>query len=293
MGNCSCSVNGTALCYHVNGNCFCRQNYYGRTCELYCPFGYLDGVCHTVPMKAGFCSCASDLYRCDNETGCVCKDGFDCEGGTHFIDFASLRANEESSSHHATYVSVIATVLLLALIITVLFVIYYRRRMRRMQKDLEHRSVRYIENSVQGHHQEIKKNELVISNSDPLDEMEPKVYATNNASAAANNSNATRNNEKNVNIDKFKLGVEEGQEGEASTSTQGACALANVNLFQENGSPTKEKNNAKLADLYRKANKTNNVRELQDNAENRELEDEDDEDMEPKMRLKKSNNQEQ
>ena len=60
---CSCSSNGTALCYHENGNCFCKTNYYGRKCEMYCPFGYLNGVCHQTPLTDGFCSCASDLYR--------------------------------------------------------------------------------------------------------------------------------------------------------------------------------------------------------------------------------------
>ena len=91
---CDCSKNGTALCYHENGNCFCKSNYYGRKCEMFCPFGYLDGVCHSEPMEAGFCSCSSDLYRCDEERGCVCKDGLDCEGGTQFIDFASLQVSE-------------------------------------------------------------------------------------------------------------------------------------------------------------------------------------------------------
>ncbi len=61
--NCSCSSSGTALCYHENGNCFCRTNHYGRRCEMHCPFGYLDGVCHTEPMAQGHCSCASDMYR--------------------------------------------------------------------------------------------------------------------------------------------------------------------------------------------------------------------------------------
>ncbi len=78
-------------------------------------------------MAAGSCSCASDMYRCDDERGCVCKDGLDCEGGTQFIDFASLsQAQDEGAASHARTVSIIATVLLLALIVTVLAVLYYR-----------------------------------------------------------------------------------------------------------------------------------------------------------------------
>ncbi len=85
-----------------------------------------------------------NLTRCDPEEGCVCKDGLDCEGGTQFIDFASLSASQGEgggAAGHARAVSIVATVLLLALVITVLAVLYYRRRMRRMQKDLEHRCV--------------------------------------------------------------------------------------------------------------------------------------------------------
>ena len=48
-------------------------------------------------MAVGFCSCPSDLYRCDETEGCVCKDGFDCEGGTQFIDFASLQVNNKET----------------------------------------------------------------------------------------------------------------------------------------------------------------------------------------------------
>jgi hypothetical protein len=29
--NCECEEEGTALCYHGNGNCFCKPNFYGRT----------------------------------------------------------------------------------------------------------------------------------------------------------------------------------------------------------------------------------------------------------------------
>ena len=85
---------------------------------------------------------------------------------------------------------------------------------------------------------------------------------------------------KNVNIDKFKLGDEDIVDGAACASTSGACAstsascsaydeppeepepgpsakFVDVNVFQDIESPSKEKNNAKLAELLRKTNKAN------------------------------------
>ncbi len=312
---CSCSSNGTALCYHENGNCFCKTNYYGRKCEMLCPFGYLDGVCHKEPLQDGFCSCASDLYRyggnwkiiksfqfkivltlrCDKELGCVCKDGFDCEGGTQIIDFASLTGNTDSSSSHTQAVSIVAAVLILAIIITVLIVVYYRRRMNRLQKDLQNRSVLYVENSVLTPDMQARKADLVIRNVDPYDEISSNRIRNNVVQMATASSSATATvdgamaaspkPEKNVNIDRFKLGMEEqegaaggGDDAEAAaaatkakvlmedeegddeynSSADSATALADkvpfdINLYEEY-SPSKEKNNAKLADLYYKKN---------------------------------------
>ena len=61
--NCDCNKNGTTLCFNENGNCYCEPNFYGRRCEMYCPFGYKDGVCHSTAARNGSCSCPSDLYR--------------------------------------------------------------------------------------------------------------------------------------------------------------------------------------------------------------------------------------
>lgn len=42
LQTCDCSKNGTALCSHVDGRCFCEGNYFGDKCQLHCPFGYLQ-----------------------------------------------------------------------------------------------------------------------------------------------------------------------------------------------------------------------------------------------------------
>ena len=59
-------------------------------------------VLHTFLISL-FLLFLTGLDRCDEELGCVCKDGFDCEGGTQIIDFASLTGASadggDSSSH--------------------------------------------------------------------------------------------------------------------------------------------------------------------------------------------------
>jgi hypothetical protein len=110
-------------------------------------------------------------FRCDKELGCVCKDGFDCAGGTQIIDFASLtgKSSDSDSSSHVQAVSIVAAVLILAIIVTVLVVIYYRRRMNRLEKDLQNRSVLYIENSALTSDMQARKADMVIKNVDPYD----------------------------------------------------------------------------------------------------------------------------
>ena len=66
---CQCSANGTALCLHTTGQCFCSPNWYGKTCELNCPFGYVDDVCHTSPVDPDVCICSSDQMICDHIKG--------------------------------------------------------------------------------------------------------------------------------------------------------------------------------------------------------------------------------
>ncbi len=263
-------------------------------------------------MAQGTCSCPSDLYRCDTEHGCVCKDGFDCEGGTQIIDFSPLSANQETSgASTAGVATLVAILLLLALVATVLAVLYYRRRMRRMQKDLENRSVRYIENSVSGGRiPPINKHEMIIVTNDSVDIMNgarPRSTVIANNQAVSNNTSSARGSsfraEKNVNLDRFKLGDEDDDADEEEDlaccsdvrgcSEEAAEILPPVNkdpnLFYDDAdklSPSKEKNNAKLADLYRKVSKTNvdvviNTFD-RDNAENEALEDGDEDEMDPK-----------
>ena len=37
---CLCHQEGTALCSHLDGRCFCEGNFFGDKCDLHCPFGY-------------------------------------------------------------------------------------------------------------------------------------------------------------------------------------------------------------------------------------------------------------
>ena len=66
---CQCSENGTALCLHTTGQCFCSPNWYGNTCEKHCPFGYVDDMCYTKPVDPDVCICTSDQMTCDHIKG--------------------------------------------------------------------------------------------------------------------------------------------------------------------------------------------------------------------------------
>lgn len=323
---CECSQNGTALCFHENGNCFCKTNFYGRLCEMHCPFGYLNGKC-LQEMQDGECNCASDLYRCDPELGCVCKDGLDCEGGTQIINFASL-SNQDGSSSNSSVGIIVASVFVLAIIVTILVVMYYRRRMRRLKNDLQNRSVKYIENSMHSPLRDMaQKHDLVLTNADPyLSDNDGVSNRPNNAMAINIPSGSgfeSGRPEKNINIDNFKLGKEEhvGEDEGQGTSKgarswpKGACRIdpdevsddgeepgdfpihhepADINVYQD-FSPTKERNNAKLADLNRKLNKPNvnvilnNVRDTATPTKSEQPHQRDDEDPKLTVRLKPNN----
>ena len=241
----------------------------------------------------------------------MCKDGFDCEGGTQIIDFASLRgaSAEGDSSSHTQAIAIVAVVLILAVVVTVLLVVYYRRRLNRVEKDLQNRSVLYIENSVLTPDMQARKHDMVIRNVDPYDYINSNIssnriqnntmeMATSGAAAATESpavdgaAAATPKPEKNVNIDRFKLGEEEAEAASAAADEpagdeDGAGALPtakakvllddeedeaaaaeaayrdkaaafDINLYEEY-SPSKEKNNTKLADLYKKQLNKENV----------------------------------
>ena len=245
----------------------------------------------------------------------MCKDGFDCEGGTQIIDFASLRGSsaDGDSNSHTQSIAIVAVVLILAVVVTVLLVVYYRRRLNRVEKDLQNRSVLYIENSVLTPDMQARKHDMVIRNVDPYDHISSNriqnntmEMATSGAAAGVSESPAvdgamavTPKPEKNVNIDRFKLGEGEGEapapaaaaavadepagDGDGASALPTAKAKAKVilddeedeaaaaeaayrdkaaafdiNLYEEY-SPSKEKNNTKLADLYKKQLNKENV----------------------------------
>ena len=242
----------------------------------------------------------------------MCKDGFDCEGGTQIIDFASLRGSsaDGDSNSHTQSIAIVAVVLILAVVVTVLLVVYYRRRLNRVEKDLQNRSVLYIENSVLTPDMQARKHDMVIRNVDPYDHISSNRIQNNtmematSGAAAVSESPAvdgamavTPKPEKNVNIDRFKLGEGEGEAPAAAAAVadepagdeDGASALPtakakakvilddeedeaaaaeaayrdkaaafDINLYEEY-SPSKEKNNTKLADLYKKQLNKENV----------------------------------
>ena len=47
------------------------------SCELYCPFGYVDQICYTKPIEPPktYCVCPTDQMTCDQSIGCICKKG--------------------------------------------------------------------------------------------------------------------------------------------------------------------------------------------------------------------------
>ena len=218
---------------------------------------------------------------------------------------APLEEGNESSASSTT--AIVLSVVFLTLAMVVLIVIYYKRRLKRMQKDLQNRSVYYVENSILDparHH--ANQHDLVVTDHEPIEETETdptlilakqlKNNMQNNAAAGAPVARA----EKNVNIDRFKLHdadepVQQPQQQqlnqcEAAEPLDGACAVASeadqkeydINVFDEKCSPSKEKNNF-LLDHSRKINKAsvdlvfNNLSTTESsNADKEGLEDEDD-----------------
>lgn len=53
---CRCDVEGTELCSHKDGRCFCAGNRFGLRCELFCPFGFINSTCLTQPLGEA-CQC--------------------------------------------------------------------------------------------------------------------------------------------------------------------------------------------------------------------------------------------
>lgn len=199
---------------------------------------------------------------------------------------------DEINTSHSSTVAIILSVLFLALVTAILIVVYYRRRMKRLEMDLNNRSVLYVENSILDHGRH-HNHALVISDKDPIEvsdyPTDPTMTvmpnnAPNNAAALTSSMAAVRQ-EKNVNIDRYKLGLEDSQNQESACSDMsggGACAIPDeeeggacggaeelpepifnapnkknldINVFEDE-SPSKERNNF-LLDNSRKINKTN------------------------------------
>ena len=261
------------------------------------------------------CSCPGDMYECDPKIGCVCHEEKNCQGGQQIFALAPLSAPGGDETGQSSAVAIVVSVLVLALILTILGIWYYRRRTKILQKDLQNRSVYYVENSIldpaRHHH---NQNDLVIPNSDPvLLEEESEIQALGGAgvvtttalnSSVPNNLLSKPRYEKNVNIDAFKLGMDAAESpipggrstplntgacGRSTPSNYGACGGAddipevdtppkkplNVNMFDEAESPVK---NNFLLEHNRKINKPkiNNV--LNNTIEDKEDDVEDDSD---------------
>jgi len=242
------------------------------------------------------CICSSDQMTCDHIKGCVCKEDGDCGGGQRLLDLtrAAPLGNQETSEAHSSTVAIVLSVVFLSLANIILVIVYYRRRMKRMEKDLANRSVYYVEGSALDparHH----NHDLVITDRDPVETQDPILntvfHIQNNVQNNLNSSlgatprvpqptSSSGKAEKNVNIDRFKLGQSEVDHrySEPSTSSGlGACAIpessddevdvpesdlpaikkiVDVNVFDNELSPSKEKNNC-LLDNSRKINKAN------------------------------------
>jgi len=237
----------------------------------------VDGTCHTEPIEGPDpCICANDQMICDHIKGCICKENGDCGGGQRLLDLtraAPLDQDTVGMSHSST-VAIVLSVLFLTLLTVILIVVYYRRRMNRMKQDLANRSVYYVENSIldQSRHH---NHDLVITDTDPIQDAnaytDPTITVFQQKNNIPNNASASTKMEKNVNIDRFKLGQSDPDPESGTCSTQGACALESsedeeeipepeiprknmdINVFEEE-SPSKEKNNF-LLDNSRKINK--------------------------------------
>jgi len=129
---CDCNKNGTALCSHVDGRCFCEPNWFGSKCDLYCPFGFMDGDCQPSRENTT-CSCPSDVFSCDPELGCVCPPGQDCgvEGGDQEpVSMGFVMADQSSVG-----VAVLFVFIIVILIMIFSFVLlYYRRKLKKLKK---------------------------------------------------------------------------------------------------------------------------------------------------------------
>ena len=137
---CQCNSEGTELCSHIDGRCFCKGNWFGKNCDQHCPFGYSNHTCHTRAIDNQTCQCPNDLYTCDPELGCVCPDG-EGQCGIEVLDssvwLSPYSDLDTETDQHTAAISL--SVILVAGVAIVLIIIYYRRRMSVMRKDIQNR----------------------------------------------------------------------------------------------------------------------------------------------------------
>jgi len=260
---CRCDEEGTELCGHTDGRCFCKGNRFGLRCELLCPFGYINHTCLTKPIGSA-CQCPNDLYTCDLALGCICPQGVDCglEVINRVVELAPL-SSSPSYSNASSAAPVVVSVLVVALIAVVLIIIYYRRRMKVMKRDLALRSEPsvYYSDPRPSPHQGMDQpsQPLADSNNFLLNNvrltLDSQARLQNSGPTTMVNRLQTSNNAplttmvKNVNVDNFKLGNNEagcsshhGREGEDEEQevderlTEEQVKDINVFLGESNGS---------------------------------------------------------
>jgi len=324
--SCTCNKEGTELCSHKDGRCFCKGNWFGRSCELECPFGYINNTCHTEPINNSSCQCPNDLYRCSMETGCYCPVGVDCgiENINLNVELAPYSGQDEGGTNTTGPVAI--SILIIALVAVILVIVYYRRRMKVMKKDLKNRSVYY---SDRGSVDSSRTHDLIIRDSDPLNNglegvstvnnlnnqtqedpnllnnvrltLDSQRYQTNLADAQDSGaSNALH--VKNVNVDNMKIAVpahtcSDTQEVDGATGSSGQPSHVDINIFHndlKSNINSRYQNKAAKADLEvmirnnLTEEKGNNIKR-QKNREDKE-EEEDDYVAKLKVNLSKTNN---
>jgi len=179
--SCQCNSDGTELCSHIDGRCFCKGNWFGKNCDQHCPFGYTNHTCHTRAIDNQTCQCPNDLYTCDPELGCVCPEG-DGECGIEVVDssvwLSPYSDPDTDPDQHTAAISL--SVILVAGVAIVLIIIYYRRRMSVMRKDIQNRSVYYCDrDSVDTDHD--RSYDLIVRDRDPVTfNNEPGGQSSNN-----------------------------------------------------------------------------------------------------------------
>lgn len=89
-----------------------------------------------------------EIYQCDPQVGCICKDEKYCKGGQQIFSLSPLASPSDESPSSSVAAVITVVVLFIALLCTILGVWYYKRRTRVLEKDLQNRSVYYVENSI-------------------------------------------------------------------------------------------------------------------------------------------------